>query len=66
MIGTDRGATFARVPLGMLQGRVADPSEVAGVCAFLVREEASFMTGAVLVVDGGSTIVDAGMVAFRG
>lgn len=34
-------------------GRVAKPSEVANVIAFLLREEASFLTGASYRVDGG-------------
>ncbi len=34
-------------------GRVGQPSEVAAVAAFLASEDASFVTGAELVVDGG-------------
>lgn len=43
--------------------RVSEPAEMAGVCVFLASEDSSFMTGAVLVVDGGATIVDVAGVA---
>jgi meso-butanediol dehydrogenase / (S,S)-butanediol dehydrogenase / diacetyl reductase len=39
--------------------RAAYPNEIATVCSFLASDDASFMTGAVLPVDGGSTIIDA-------
>jgi len=48
-------SAFARdVPLR----RVASPQEVAGVCCFLASDEASFLTGAVIPVDGGAATVD--------
>jgi 3-oxoacyl-[acyl-carrier protein] reductase len=34
-------------------GRIAEPREVAGAVRFLASEDASFITGAVLLVDGG-------------
>src|SRR5712692_6154936 len=44
-----REATLARVPLG----RMASVEEVAGVVAFLASDEAGYITGAVIPVDGG-------------
>ncbi|MGY4567237.1 NAD(P)-dependent dehydrogenase (short-subunit alcohol dehydrogenase family) [Bradyrhizobium sp. USDA 3256] len=38
-----------RVPLG----RVCEPEEIASVIAFLASDDASFMTGANVAVDGG-------------
>ncbi len=43
-------------------GRIARPAEIASVASFLASDEASFVTGAVLMVDGGLT---AGNVVFR-
>jgi 3-oxoacyl-[acyl-carrier protein] reductase len=39
----------ANTPLG----RIAEPAEIAGAVRFLVSEAASFITGEVLLVDGG-------------
>jgi NAD(P)-dependent dehydrogenase (short-subunit alcohol dehydrogenase family) len=40
-----------RIPLG----RFGDPAEIRGAIAFLASSAASFVTGTVLVVDGGQT-----------
>jgi NAD(P)-dependent dehydrogenase (short-subunit alcohol dehydrogenase family) len=46
-----RASTAASIPIG----RPAQPDEIAGVIAFLVSDEASYVTGAVWTVDGGLT-----------
>ncbi len=47
-----RAAIEAKIPLK----RVSQPQEVAGVISFLVSDLASYITGAVLDVDGGLTV----------
>lgn len=38
--------------------RFGDPSEIAGVCAFLASEDASFVTACAIPVDAGTAVVD--------
>jgi NAD(P)-dependent dehydrogenase (short-subunit alcohol dehydrogenase family) len=37
------------------QGRLADPSEIANLVAFLASDEASYITAAAYPIDGGIT-----------
>jgi NAD(P)-dependent dehydrogenase (short-subunit alcohol dehydrogenase family) len=45
-----------RVENATLLGRLGEPAEVAAVAMFLVGPDSSFMTGAVLHVDGGAAL----------
>lgn len=53
-------AATAAVPLR----RPAAPDEIAAVCAFLASADASYVSGAVIVADGGTNAVDVGTLAF--
>ena len=37
-------------------GRVGEPDDVAKVATFLASDDAAYMTGTVLTVDGGQTL----------
>lgn len=57
--GRDPGADVADLMSGFLSliplGRPATPAEIAGVVAFLASDDAGFVTGATIPVDGGQT-----------
>ncbi len=49
-------ATQARLVEASMFGRIGEAGEVADAVAFLVSDEASFITGAELVIDGGQCL----------
>jgi NAD(P)-dependent dehydrogenase (short-subunit alcohol dehydrogenase family) len=56
----DRAAAEAGMVRGVALGRIGDPHEIASVVRFLASDEASYVTGASLLVDGGLTARRAG------
>jgi NAD(P)-dependent dehydrogenase (short-subunit alcohol dehydrogenase family) len=48
-------AYLARTAEAVPMGRVGEPFEIAHAILFLASDEASFMTGAMMIVDGGVT-----------
>ena len=48
--------TQARLASSAAFGRIGEPSEVADAVAFLVSDQASFITGSELVIDGGQCL----------
>lgn len=62
-LNTDREGAYAHSARNIPVGKAAMPEEIAPLCVYLASGESSFMTGAVLVIDGGISMLDAGMVS---
>lgn len=63
--GEDLDAAYRRVTAAVPLRRPALAHEVAALCRFLVSDEASIITGASIVADGGASIVDVPTLAFE-
>jgi meso-butanediol dehydrogenase/(S,S)-butanediol dehydrogenase/diacetyl reductase len=58
VLETDLDGVFRCVSSMVPLRRTAHPSEITGICSYLASDDSTFMTGAVLLVDGGASIVD--------
>lgn len=54
-------ATASRVPLK----RLGQPAEIGYLAAFLASDEAAYITGAEIVIDGGNTLVETGVLVAK-
>lgn len=57
-LGTDVDGVFSRISSNVPLHRVAAPDEISGICTYLASDDSSFMTGSVLLLDGGASVVD--------
>jgi len=58
VLSTDVDGVFDCISSNVPLHRVATPDEISGICSYLASDDSSFMTGAVLQIDGGAAIVD--------
>lgn len=58
VLGTDLEGVFECISSMVPLRRTASPSEITGICSYLASDDSTFMTGSVLLVDGGAAVVD--------
>jgi meso-butanediol dehydrogenase/(S,S)-butanediol dehydrogenase/diacetyl reductase len=58
ILGTDIDGVFERISSMVPLRRTASPSEITGICSYLASDDSTYMTGSVLLLDGGAAIVD--------
>jgi meso-butanediol dehydrogenase / (S,S)-butanediol dehydrogenase / diacetyl reductase len=62
--GTDREGAYALAAAPVPLRRPGTPEEIADAVAWLASEQSSFVTAAVVTIDGGNVVVDASAAAF--
>jgi len=59
MLGIEPDTFIDQIAVEIPMHRFADSSEMGGLCSYLASDDSSFMTGAVITMDGGTAVVDA-------
>jgi len=59
MLGIAPDTFIDQIALEIPMRRFAASSEIGGLCSYLASDDSSFMTGAVITMDGGTAVVDA-------
>ena len=62
-LGTDIEKVFAMVFKNIPLRRISAPHEMSSICSYLASDDSSYMTGSVLLIDGGAAVVDPNTVA---
>ena len=57
-LGTDLEGVLSLITSMVPLRRMATPKEITGLCSYLASDDSTFMTGSVLLIDGGSSVVD--------
>jgi len=58
MLGIEPETFLKQIATEMPLHRFADVHEVGGLCSYLASDDSSFVTGAAILIDGGSAVVD--------
>jgi meso-butanediol dehydrogenase/(S,S)-butanediol dehydrogenase/diacetyl reductase len=58
MLGIDPDTFIDQIAMEIPMRRFAASPEIGGLCSYLASDDSSFMTGAVITLDGGTAIVD--------
>ena len=58
LMNTDYDGVAKALSASLPLRRLAEPEEMAGICVFLASDDASFVTGSAILVDGGAHVVD--------
>jgi meso-butanediol dehydrogenase/(S,S)-butanediol dehydrogenase/diacetyl reductase len=58
MLGIEHNKFINQIAQEIPMRRFAAPSEIGGLCSYLASDDSSFMTGAVITLDGGTAVVD--------